>query len=217
MYSKEDEDFLRNNYSTLGQKGCAENLNRSMKSVSAKARRLGLLAYPPCAEENNKRCGRCKTEQPKDSFNKSKNRKDGLHPICKNCGKIARGTDAHKKHKRKYDYKYVTQRLKADIVFKLKHRLRRRIRACVTQKRNRATFNELLGCTAEECYEHLESLFKEGMTWDNYGLKGWHIDHIIPCASFNLLDLGEQKKCFNYKNLQPLWWWENLSKGDKIL
>ena len=51
------------------------------------------------------------------------------------------------------------------------------------------------------------------MTWKNYG--EWHIDHIKPCSKFNLTDEEEQKKCFNYKNLQPLWASENTSKGAK--
>ena len=76
---------------------------------------------------------------------------------------------------------------------------------------------ELLGCTIQEAREHLEKQFKEGMTWDNHGRKGWHIDHIIPCASFDLTDPEQQKKCFHYTNLQPLWAKENISKGSKII
>ena len=53
------------------------------------------------------------------------------------------------------------------------------------------------------------------MTWENHG--EWHIDHIKPCASFNLLNEDEQKKCFHYTNLQPLWASENLSKGCKYV
>ena len=59
--------------------------------------------------------------------------------------------------------------------------------------------------------KHIEKQFKEGMTWKNQGK--WHIDHIKPCCKFNLLDKEEQKKCFHYTNLQPLWSQENLSKG----
>ena len=57
--------------------------------------------------------------------------------------------------------------------------------------------------------------FKEGMSWRNYGFYGWHIDHIKPVSKFNLLDQKQQKKCFNYKNLQPLWAKENFLKSNK--
>lgn len=64
---------------------------------------------------------------------------------------------------------------------------------------------ELTGCSIKFLKEYLESKFTKGMSWENYGQYGWHIDHIKPCASFNLLDPEEQKKCFHYTNLQPLW------------
>ena len=71
--------------------------------------------------------------------------------------------------------------------------------------------SELLGCTYEQLLDHLSSQFTEGMTWDNYG--EWHIDHIRPCASFDLLDTEQQRQCFHYTNLQPLWALDNLRKG----
>jgi len=55
------------------------------------------------------------------------------------------------------------------------------------------------------------------MNWDNYGLYGWHIDHIIPCDAFNLIEEEEQLKCFHYTNLQPLWAEENLRKSNNLL
>jgi len=57
--------------------------------------------------------------------------------------------------------------------------------------------------------------FKPGMTWDNYGYYGWHIDHKVPCSNFDLSKPEEQYKCFHYTNLQPLWAEENLIKGGK--
>ena len=57
----------------------------------------------------------------------------------------------------------------------------------------------------------------EVMSWKNHSFKGWHIDHIKPIAAFELTKLAEQKKCFHYTNLQPLWAEENLSKSDKYL
>ena len=51
------------------------------------------------------------------------------------------------------------------------------------------------------------------MTWENHTTHGWHIDHVKPCAVFDLSKPEEQKKCFHYTNLQPLWAKENLSKS----
>lgn len=75
---------------------------------------------------------------------------------------------------------------------------------------------ELIGCDYEFFVKHIERQFKPGMTWDNYGNGGWVIDHIVPCAVFDLTKDYQQKACFNWQNLQPLWEWENLAKGDKV-
>ena len=71
----------------------------------------------------------------------------------------------------------------------------------------------LVGCTKDELKLHIESMFQEGMTWDNMG--EWHVDHIIPMNAFDL-SCGEQQRIVMwYKNLQPLWGSENLKKSDK--
>ena len=70
---------------------------------------------------------------------------------------------------------------------------------------------ELCGCTWENLMKHLENRFTEGMSWNNQG--EWHIDHIKPCASFNLLDPVQLKECFHYTNLQPLWGEDNIRKN----
>jgi hypothetical protein len=75
---------------------------------------------------------------------------------------------------------------------------------------------DLLGIDIKGLWKHLRSKFKPGMTKQNHG-KVWHIDHIIPCAAFDLSDPKQQIKCFHYTNLQPLFAHENLSKGAKIL
>ena len=63
----------------------------------------------------------------------------------------------------------------------------------------------------DEC-RYLEAQFTEGMSWNS----NIHIDHIVPCASFDLSDPEQQRRCFHYTNLQVLWWRENLEKSDKI-
>lgn len=79
------------------------------------------------------------------------------------------------------------------------------------------TFYKLVGCNLETLKAHLEALFLPGMTWENKSRNGWHIDHIIPCASFDLTDPKQQRACFHYTNLQPLWAKDNLKKGCKVM
>lgn len=52
------------------------------------------------------------------------------------------------------------------------------------------------------------------MSWDNYG--EWHLDHVKPCASFDLSNQNDVQICFNWKNYQPLWRSDNIIKGNKV-
>jgi len=103
-----------------------------------------------------------------------------------------------------------------DISYKLKENISRRIRyelnTSVIKGKDKRTV-EYLGCTIEHIKTYLEGRFEIGMSWDNYGTV-WHIDHIIPCASWNFTNLFESMCCWNYRNLQPMWALTNKSKGD---
>jgi len=92
--------------------------------------------------------------------------------------------------------------------------LRKRLYEAIKNNDKTGHTMELLGCSIDEFKKHLQSKFQEGMSWENYGK--WHIDHITPCARFDLSKPEEQKKSFHYTNLQPLWAKDNLSKGAKI-
>lgn len=72
----------------------------------------------------------------------------------------------------------------------------------------------LLGCTVGEFKAHLESKFAKGMSWENRGK--WHLDHVKPLSSFNLMVLEDRQKAFHWSNYQPLWAEDNLSKGAKL-
>jgi len=96
----------------------------------------------------------------------------------------------------------------------IKQRLCARITRVLRRKnRKNGRTVELVGCTWPFLRQHLESQFVNGMSWENRRL--WHIDHIRPCASFNLSDISEQRKCFHFSNLRPLWSHENMTKADK--
>lgn len=104
-----------------------------------------------------------------------------------------------------------------DPTFRIKESFYNSLRGALRRFRQKksARFIELLGCTVEQLRRHIEQQFKPGMTWENKGQFGWHIDHRKPCASFNLRDPLQQKECFHYTNLQPMWWRDNLLKRDK--
>jgi hypothetical protein len=106
------------------------------------------------------------------------------------------------------------ERLKTDLAFRLKYRCNARLRTAIhaqgAKKTNRTI--DLLGCSPIELRQHLEKQFDAKMNWENYGTY-WHIDHIKPCASFDLTKPEEQRKCFHYSNLQPLEAIANIKKG----
>ena len=109
------------------------------------------------------------------------------------------------------------KKLKFDAQYVITQRLRHRIRDAI--KRSKGVKSDsaksLCGCSIPELMLHLQGKFKEGMHWNNLGK--WHIDHIRPCASFDLTDPEQQKQCFHYTNLQPLWAAENIRKGAKVI
>ena len=117
------------------------------------------------------------------------------------------------------------KKLKTDINFAIQSKLRSRI--CTALKRQNSfstsTVTKLLGCNIAEVRLYLESKFypnpdtKESMTWENHGMHGWHVDHMQPCCSFNFSKEEEQRKCFHYTNLQPLWYKEHNIKSIKNL
>lgn len=119
----------------------------------------------------------------------------------------------HAAWKRDWRRRYMPNNPMARIVKQLRESLRR----CVREKRFRADRAlVMLGCSRDELRHHLESRFVQEMAWENYG-SYWEIDHIKPCASFNMLDLSDQRKCFHYTNLQPIRIRDNRVKGARIL
>jgi hypothetical protein len=114
--------------------------------------------------------------------------------------------------------KHESQKLKTDDTFRLLYYLRRRhyhiLKSQKTNKINKTI--ELICCTIEQYWSHLEKQFKDGMTRENYG-KVWHVDHIIPLSFFDMSDPTEQKLAFHWANTQPLFAKENLEKGDIVL
>ena len=186
-------------------------------------------------------CSHCKLHKNISEFYKNKSRIDGLDCCCIVCNKIYmqqyRNTHKEKIDKIQDKYRSINRKIINDgsKIFRLTHKkeinkhlrikrqtninfkilcnLRTRLgHALKGYSKSKRTI-DLLGCSIEQLKQHLEKQFKEGMNWENRSK--WHIDHIKPCASFDLAKPEEQVKCFHYTNLQPLWIKENLIKKDK--
>ena len=122
-------------------------------------------------------------------------------------------------HARNYAKKYEKDRKRKDPGYRVKLNMRGRFKDIMRSVKKGGTMriDELIGCTTKKLARHLELQFVEGMSWDNYGFYGWHVDHIKPCSSFDHTDPEQVKQCWHYTNLQPLWWEDNLAKSDKII
>ena len=130
--------------------------------------------------------------------------------------KYAKNKEKYREENRDKLAKDRKERRQTDTEFRLSGNLRTRLNIALKKgvgKKCGSTL-ELTGCTWAELRSHLESQFAEGMTWENYGLYGWHVDHIKPCNSFDLTIDSQQRECFHYTNLQPLWAEDNLKKSD---
>lgn len=134
--------------------------------------------------------------------------------------RTARYRSENREQVRAKDVQYKMDLEKRDVNAKIKGVLRRRMLGALKSKRTPKADStmRLLGCSIEFFKAHLECQFEPGMIWGNHGVGPgkWNIDHIMPCASFKLEQEQQQRLCFHFTNLQPLWHEENNSKGAKI-
>lgn len=193
------------------------------------------------AQQGKKRCTKCSIIKPFGSFVPQKAGYMGVKAQCRECDteydkqfqsknntraerdKTDKAKQYRKKYVaenldwwRKYEREYRYNRRREDMFFKIKGNLSGRLSDLINKRNLSTNTLELIGCDRETFLSHIEKQFTEGMTWENYGLKGWHVDHIIPLSSFDLTIEDEVKKACHYTNLQPLWWQDNLEKGNKI-
>jgi hypothetical protein len=122
--------------------------------------------------------------------------------------------DRHREYKRKYE-KY---RKDTDPIYKLINNFRTAIYQVLKENnvQKNGHYFDILKYSPENLIEHLESKFKDNMTWDNYG--EWHVDHIKPISLFQITEIGDNEfmSCWSLENLQPLWGEENIRKSNKL-
>ena len=186
-------------------------------------------------------CTYCKEQKDATNFYKAPKTKDKLTIFCKDCGNkkrkeyyinnrdliIRKQIEASKQQEKRYSIAYKEKRkaysrnyflteYKNNDLFKLKHLCRCSVNRAfrgIKQNKNLSSLS-IVGCDNWEILKnYIESMFIEGMTWENYGPNGWHVDHIIPL--FTAKTEEDIFKLCHYTNLQPLWAEDNLKKGKK--
>jgi hypothetical protein len=180
-------------------------------------------------------CKKCRVEKNTCEYNKDKYSADGLRYRCKECtskeyrkyydlnreSEINRQVNYQKNNSQFVNDKRAIRHRKKynnDILYRLKLNVRNRVKLFIKSSNfdiiTNGTF-KFVGCTPKELKDYIEKQFTEGMTWENYGYDGWHIDHKIPLSSAKTID--EVYELSKYTNLQPLWSKDNYKKGKKIL
>lgn len=160
------------------------------------------------------------TEEYKEAYRKNR-KKYRQTEKYKNAQKKYQLSDKGKVAQKKYrklneNYRSYVRKYRKGTLAKLSMNLRTRLKTYMKIKnlrKSKATF-EYIGCSPQELKTYIENKFKLGMSWDNWGFKGWHIDHIIPLSSAKNED--EIKKLYHYTNLQPLWATDNFKKSDYV-
>ena len=142
-------------------------------------------------------------------------------PLCVKC---ATNTEKHKNILKKNHWKnkgaspktWMTKDPSSPLRIRIGTNLRSRLNKAIkgSYKSGSAVFD--LGCSIDEFRVHMESKFQLGMSWDNWGRKTWHIDHIRPISSFDLSDRDQLLEACHYTNLQPLWAKDNMMKSSRI-
>lgn len=164
-----------------------------------------------------KTCSVCKIEKCDVDFYIRVDRVGKVTSACKIC------TSQRRKKRRqltgevtrKYFRNYCVRRRKENPSIRVLHSLRVRINQVLHGLSKSTNTLNLLGCTVLEWRQWLEFQFQDGMTWENYG-QVWEIDHVLPCASFDLSLPEQQKECFHFANTQPLFVLDNTRKGASV-
>ena len=168
------------------------------------------------------RCSKCEKVKVCDEFSADQTNKTSLSNICRQCDSTRCKNYDKSDHGRYTRKTRERERCATDPHYKIKKNLRSRFRQALKRSKDGKAVKcghtlDMLGCSMDFFIKHIEEQFEPGMSWSNHGFSGFHIDHRIPCASFDLTDPEQQKKCFHFSNMQPMWASEKLSKGAKFV
>jgi hypothetical protein len=172
-----------------------------------------------------KKCTSCKIEKEEslDNFRFGKGYKNNLRSSCRVCENESKKVyDERYRNKleskikmKDYCREYVKSKKEKNTQYKIKSRITNKIYQAIKGNYKKGQGVNYLGCDIKFYKNYISSMFIKDMSWDNWSIKTWHIDHIKPINSFDLTNEEELKLCFNYKNTRPMFWLENIKKTDK--
>lgn len=229
--TKPTTEFFKNNKKKDNLKircKCCDDIYQREYHKKRKAKKL-LEKQLDLANKTSKICKVCNIDKPFIAFNKSNDIKDGYKTTCIECNnnailerKLKRrqqtiaNIPTRKEKQKKYMTPYTREKRAKNPLFKLTNDIRKTIGGCLRENgyTKRSKTYEILGCSFEEFYNHIEQQFTDNMSWDNKGRYGWHIDHIVPIA-FGTTE--EEIYLLNhYTNLRPLWAKDNMVKAAQL-
>ena len=188
-----------------------------------------------------KQCKKCGYKLDVENFKKSTRTKDGFQTRCIACSlkeqeyQKKRYADSnyrrekldkqlqryhedleYKKSKNKERADKLLDKYHEDPKYKVHVNISSQIRQSIKSKKNGQSWEKLVGYSLNQLMEHLELLFEDGMSWDNYG--EWHIDHKTPKSWFEYSSYEDDnfRKCWALENLKPMWAKDNISKGNRF-
>lgn len=194
----------------------AENTYAGQRSVCRecfKRRAKEYRARTTTPEHNSKNAERERRRRANDPLAKAKDADKFRKKYATNPATHKRRNSKWQREHRDWLNQHQKERLNNDPLYAIERRLRGRLWHALRGSIKASTTFDLVGCSPVELMRHLESQFVDGMSWDNR--TEWHIDHVRPCDSYDMSKEDQQRECFHYTNLQPLWRSDNLKKGKK--
>ena len=209
----------KNQYEKLRREKFREKINEKSRVEYQKKKEKVLEQEMKIDETQTKKCSVCQEEKTLDNFHIAKC-KGTIRPMCKACSSEKRKEyyENNKEEVIKQTMKYQENKRKTNIDYKLEKQLRSRIYLAFTTKglkKNERTW-KYINCTSNFFKKWIEFQLYDGMTVENYG-DFWHIDHVKPCASFDLSKEQDINECFSWNNMRPLRSDKNKKKNDKII
>lgn len=211
-------NFTKLKYSKDGY----NNFCKSCRKQTDKLRKE-LNKIPLKIENFQKLCEKCSLYKNSSEFRINKKSNDNIFSICNQCWPETTWTKEKQKvsekkyiknnpEKIKEKWKKQGKNINRRIRDSLNHRISDSLKSNRTNKNNKT--HEYIGCKIKFLKLWIEYQFTDDMNWENYGK--WELDHVTPCSSFDLKDIKQQLICFNWKNIQPLWKYDNIQKSNNI-